>query len=114
MQVCEMLAASFPEARPFEVLATATAALEEYGLGGFGWGVAWLGDDFSVHGVKGLGRYRDEGLENTELRRQYSRRFLVHLRRPNRLSTIQMADTQPFFDGTRSAWCHNGMLEAAE
>jgi predicted glutamine amidotransferase len=43
-----------------------------------------------------------------------SRRFLVHLRRPNKLSTIQYADTQPFFRGSDYAFCHNGFLDRAE
>ena len=36
---------------------------------------------------------------------------LVHLRRPSKLSTLQLADTQPFFDpGARFAFSHNGDL----
>jgi Glutamine amidotransferase domain len=44
-----------------------------------------------------------------------SDRFLVHLRRPSRLSTVQLADTQPFVaeDGS-FAFCHNGMLDRHE
>lgn len=110
--MCEMLAASFPEARPFAELSSMVAGLEEYGLGGFGWGIAWL-EAGRVRGVRGLGRFRAEGLEEDILRIE-STRFLVHLRRPSQLSTIQMADTQPFFDGEESAWCHNGFLERAE
>jgi predicted glutamine amidotransferase len=39
-------------------------------------------------------------------------RLLVHMRRPSRLSTVQLADTQPFVaeDGS-FAFCHNGMLD---
>jgi predicted glutamine amidotransferase len=110
--MCEMLAASFPEARPFAELAGIVAGLEEYGLGSFGWGVAWL-EDGAVRGIRGLGRFRDEGIADENLLTTRSRRFLVHLRRPSRLSTIQMADTQPFFEGTESAWCHNGFLDRA-
>ena len=43
-----------------------------------------------------------------------SRRFLVHLRRPNKLSTVQLADTQPFFHDGDFAFCHNGFLSRAE
>lgn len=112
--MCEMLAASFREARPFAELAGIAAGLEEYGLGSFGWGVAWLDEDAGVAGIRGLGRFRDEGEHNEALLAISSRRFLVHLRRPSQLSTIQMADTQPFFEGSDSAWCHNGFLERAE
>ncbi|HET9091586.1 MAG TPA: hypothetical protein VFN50_04200, partial [Acidimicrobiales bacterium] len=65
--MCEMLAASFPEARPFSDLAEAAAGLEAYGLGSFGWGVAWLGDGV-VRGTRGLGRFRDEGMTDERLR----------------------------------------------
>jgi hypothetical protein len=110
--LCEMLAAAFDEERAFEELASIVAGLEELGLGGFGWGVAWLdGTAGSIHGTRGVGRFRDEGYNDEGLRAVRSRRFLAHLRRPSQLSTLQMADTQPFFDGDRSAWCHNGFLE---
>ncbi len=110
--MCEMLAAAFEERRSFEELAPIVAGLEELGLGGFGWGVAWIDEAAaSVHGTRGVGRFRDEGYHDESLRAVRSRRFLAHLRRPSQLSTVQMADTQPFFDGDRSAWCHNGYLE---
>ena len=43
-----------------------------------------------------------------------STRFLVHLRRPNKLSTVQYADTQPFTRDGEFAFCHNGFLDRAE
>ncbi len=112
--MCEMLVAAYGEARPFGDLAPVVSGLEQLGLAGFGWGVAWLDEDAgAVRGIRGLGRYRDEGMRCDSLLARTSRRFLVHLRRPSQLSTVQMADTQPFFDGDRSAWCHNGFLERA-
>jgi predicted glutamine amidotransferase len=89
--------------------------LEHYGLGGFGWGVAWLDDDSgSVRVDRGLGRYADEAESHDELMAATSRRFLVHLRRPNKLSTVQMADTQPFVHDGDYALCHNGFFDRAE
>jgi hypothetical protein len=38
----------------------------------------------------------------------------VHLRRPNKLSTVQYADTQPFSRAGEFAFCHNGFLDRAE
>lgn len=115
--MCELLVASFDEPHPFADVALVVAGLERYGVAGFGWGVAWLeesaGDDHVVHEVRGLHRYRDEGHRDALLAKE-SRRFLVHLRRPSQLSTVQMADTQPFVDSGRSAWGHNGYLEQAE
>jgi predicted glutamine amidotransferase len=41
--------------------------------------------------------------------------FLVHFRRPTLLSTIQLADTQPFVtDGQDLAFCHNGLFKERE
>lgn len=112
--MCELLVAAFDEPRPFGYLAPIVSGLEQLGLGGFGWGVAWVDEQGSVQGIRGLGRYRDEGQRNDALLTQDARRFVVHLRRPSRLSTVQMSDTQPFFDDGRGAWCHNGFLERAE
>ena len=44
-------------------------------------------------------------------RRRRRPRLLVHLRRPSKLSTLQLADTQPFADPAgRFAFSHNGDL----
>lgn len=111
--MCEILAAAFPEPRPFAEVADAVSKLEVYGLGGFGWGVAWL-DRRGVELRRGTGRYVDEGATDEGLLATASTRWLVHLRRPSRLSTVALADTQPFVDGHRMAFCHNGFLAQAE
>ncbi len=117
--MCELLVATFDEPRPFAHVAPVASGLEQLGVAGFGWGVAWLeeaagADGGTVRVVRGLGRYADEGHRNYTLMEQVSRRFMVHLRRPSQLSTVQMADTQPFLDAARSAWCHNGYLDRAD
>lgn len=113
--MCELVVAAYDSPRPFADLADVAAGLERYGEAGFGWGVAWLDDRAKrVEARRGLGRFTDEAHGDGSLLAVRSRRFLVHLRRPTRLSTIQMADTQPFLDEGRSAWCHNGYLERAE
>lgn len=113
--MCELLVAAFEAPKPFRALAPVAAGLEEFGVAGFGWGVAWLDESAGeVHAVKGLGRFREERQCNATLLTQESRRFVVHLRRPSQLTTVQMADTQPFLDEGRSAWCHNGFLARAE
>ena len=44
-----------------------------------------------------------------------STEFLVHFRRPTLLSTIQIADTQPFLTAAQDlAFCHNGLFTEAE
>jgi glutamine phosphoribosylpyrophosphate amidotransferase len=113
--VCEILAVALDEPRPFSRLHDWVSLLETYGLGSFGWGVAWLDDPSGeVQVVRGLGRYIDQFKDHDGLMDVRSRRFLVHLRRPNRLSTVQLADTQPFFHGGDYAFCHNGFLDRAE
>jgi len=93
--------------------------VEQLGIAGFGWGVAWLAGD-------GVHRYRSaaslavdaEGARSAAAVR--SSRFLVHLRRPNRLATVQLSDSQPFLDAPGEdavgtiAFCHNGFLERHE
>jgi hypothetical protein len=110
--VCELLIAAFDVPRSFRQIAPIAVRLEELGLAGFGWGLAWIDEEsHAVRGVRGLHRFADEvGTLSTRA----SRRFLVHLRGPSRLSTVQLPDTQPFFDGDRSAWCHNGYFERSE
>lgn len=111
--MCEILVAAWPEPHPFAELAEATAELERLGLGGFGWGVAWLADG-DVQLVRGLGRFAADGRDDPELATARSARFLIHLRRPSRLSTVALPDTQPFLLPGRHAWCHNGYLNRAD
>ena len=113
--MCEILAVASRRARPFARLHEWVSLLETYGLGSFGWGVAWLDDPSGeVRVVRDVGRYIDQFKNHDGLLDVESRRFLVHLRRPNKLSTVQLADTQPFFHGTDFAFCHNGFLSRAE
>jgi predicted glutamine amidotransferase len=111
--VCEMLAVAYEGPEPYASLHDWVLGLESYGLGSFGWGVAWLADDDSVRVERGLGRYADEIAEREVLGTK-SRRFLVHLRRPNKLSTVQFADTQPFARDGEFVFCHNGFFDRAE
>jgi predicted glutamine amidotransferase len=108
-----MLAVAWDEPQPFATIHDLVCTLEIYGLGGFGWGVSWISDDGKVAVERGLKRYIDEA-EHRELIETRSTRYLVHLRRPNKLSTVQYADTQPFSRAGEFAFCHNGFLDRAE
>ncbi|MCU1671866.1 MAG: hypothetical protein JWP40_4793 [Blastococcus sp.] len=112
--MCELLAVAWERPVPFEALVERTCRLEQWGIAGFGWGVAWQDTTGRVRVDRGLGRFQDEAPGRAALRSATGTRFLVHLRRPNRLSTVQLADTQPFPDGDHRAFCHNGYLERAE
>ncbi len=113
--MCELLAVAWEEPRPFDRVLPWASELERLGVAGFGWGVAWLDDGGTVQGYRRPTSLRDDEAGRDGLDGVTSKRFLVHLRRPSRLSTVQLADTQPFLaeDG-RFAFCHNGMLERHE
>jgi predicted glutamine amidotransferase len=109
--VCELLLVSWPSPQPFERCLDWALRLERFGVAGFGWGVAWL-EDGAVRLAKDPGRLNEDRRAQERLASVRSDRFLVHLRRPSRLSTISAADTQPFLaDGGRFAFCHNGSFD---
>jgi predicted glutamine amidotransferase len=89
--------------------------LERMGVAGFGWGAAWLGSDGRIRTYRKPVRLAEDDTGREALKAERSHRFLVHLRRPSKLSTVQMADTQPFQDEQGAfAFCHNGYLKQAE
>lgn len=108
--MCEHFVARAGEPFRIDELWPFTEKLERYGIAGFGWGAAWLGDDGRLHSHRDVRAFRDDpgreavgGKETTTL--------LVHLRRPSKLSTLGPADTQPFDDPAgRYAFSHNGDL----
>jgi predicted glutamine amidotransferase len=106
--VCEILAVRWPTPTPFKAIMPWAEKIEYYGLANFGWGVAWL-EDGRVRRYRYEGRFSEDRSAAHELEDVSSTHYLVHFRRPNRLSTVQLADTQPFLaDGGRFAFCHNG------
>lgn len=84
--------------------------LERFGIAGFGWGAAWLSAPGSLASYRDLRAFRNDPgakaigeIETTAA--------IVHLRRPSKLSTLTMPDTQPFDDpGGRYSFSHNGDL----
>jgi hypothetical protein len=87
-----------------------TEKLERFGIAGFGWGASWIDDAGSIESYRDLRAFRgDPGRERVGNAR--TRSALVHLRRPSKLSTLTLADTQPFVDpSVRFAFSHNGDL----
>jgi hypothetical protein len=124
--MCEILAVAWPEPRPLALLLERAVEVERWGVDGFGWGVAWLdeahvgdgerdGDGASaarVVGYRSVESLSADRSGRTELADVRSRRQVIHLRRPSLLSTIDLADTQPFVaeDGG-FAFAHNGRFE---
>jgi predicted glutamine amidotransferase len=106
--MCEIMAVHWPSPRPFSDLLPWAEKIEYYGLGSFGWGVGWL-DGGRVGCHRFPGRLREDPDLQAGLLEVRSTHFLVHFRRPNKLSTVQLADTQPFRDDAeRFVFCHNG------
>jgi len=108
--MCEHYVARASEPFRLDELWSFTDRLERYGIAGFGWGAAWLTGDGKLASYRDLRAFGDdpgrEAVGATE-----TTAALVHLRRPSKLSTIGMADTQPFDDPAgRFAFSHNGDL----
>lgn len=113
--MCEVLAVAWEERERFDRVLPWASELERLGVTGFGWGVAWLDEDGTVHGYRRPVSLHDDEEGRERLAGVRSNRFLVHLRRPSRLSTVHLADTQPFLSEDGGfAFCHNGLLERHE
>jgi hypothetical protein len=108
--MCEQLIARAASAFRIDELWPFAERLERYGIAGFGWGAAWLTADGGLGTYRDLRAFRDDpGRETVGAVETTS--VLVHLRRPSRLSTLQVADTQPFLDPAgRFCFAHNGDL----
>ena len=108
--MCEHFVARADQPFRIDALFPFAEKLERYGIAGFGWGAAWIDRDGSLASHRDVRAFRDDpgrvaigAIETSSL--------LVHLRRPSRLSTLTLADTQPFDDPAgRFAFSHNGDL----
>lgn len=108
--MCEHYVARASDPFRLDELWPFTDRLERYGIAGFGWGAAWLTSSGELASHRDLRAFRDdpgrEAVGATE-----TTAALVHLRRPSRLSTLGIADTQPFDDPAgRFSFSHNGDL----
>ena len=108
--MCEILAVRWPTPRPFSHITEWARAMEYYGSGNFGWGLAWL-EDGQVRAYRNTSRLDHDEAVAGDLSSVTSTTFLVHFRRPSLLSTIHLANTQPFLaDEGSLAYCHNGLF----
>ncbi|HET9346378.1 MAG TPA: hypothetical protein VFO05_11830 [Candidatus Limnocylindrales bacterium] len=88
-----------------------TERLERYGLAGFGWGAAWAMDGGGLCSYRDIRAFRDDPDGQAAVGRVETTAALVHLRRPSKLSTLGLPDTQPFDDPRgRFSFSHNGDL----
>jgi glutamine phosphoribosylpyrophosphate amidotransferase len=109
--VCEHYVARSAEPFRIDELWPFTGRLEHFGMAGFGWGAAWLTAGGTLQTYRDVRSFADDPGAAT-VGADESTSVLVHLRRPSKLSTLQLADTQPFDDPAgRFAFSHNGDLQ---
>jgi hypothetical protein len=108
--MCEQYVARAAEPFRLDELWDFTERLERFGLAGFGWGAAWLTAAGSLASYRDIRAFRDDP-GRAQVGSVEAVAALVHLRRPSRLSTLGLADTQPFDDPAgRYVFSHNGDL----
>jgi glutamine phosphoribosylpyrophosphate amidotransferase len=108
--MCEHFIARAAEPFRLDELWPFADRLEHFGMAGFGWGAAWLGPDGELAIHRDTRAFRDDP-SAAAVGANETTSVLVHLRRPSKLSTLQLADTQPFLDpAARFAFSHNGDL----
>ena len=108
--MCEQLVAR--SATPFrlDVLWPLAERMERYGIAGFGWGATWVTADGTLATHRDTRAFRDDPARD-RVGANETTSLLLHLRRPSKFSTLQLADTQPFADPAgRFAFSHNGEL----
>jgi hypothetical protein len=112
--MCEHFVARADEPFRIDTLWPFTERLERFGIAGFGWGAAWLRPDGRLDSYRNLLAFRDDPAREAVGRNETSS-LLVHLRRPSKMSTLTLPDTQPFADPRgRFAFSHNGDLQAIQ
>ena len=108
--MCEQFIARAAQPFRLDELWPYAERLERYGIAGFGWGAAWVDGTGTLRSYRRTGAFCDDS-ERDRLGTTETTSLLVHLRRPSRLSTLQMPDAQPFEDPSgRFAFAHNGDL----
>ena len=108
--MCEHFVARSEEPFRLDELWPFTEKLERFGIAGFGWGAAWRDPDGSLQSYRDTVAFRDDATRD-RLGAMETKSLLVHLRRPSKLSTLTLPDTQPFPDPAgRFVFSHNGDL----
>jgi len=109
--MCELLVIKSDETIPIDWIFHYAKLLEEYGVAGFGWGVAWKSESGEIR------RYRaTEGIKKDQLAAQalegvQAKEYLVHLRKPSLMKSISFYNSQPYLNEDHSlAFAHNGFF----
>jgi glutamine phosphoribosylpyrophosphate amidotransferase len=108
--MCEHFVARAAEPFRLDELWPFAETLERYGIAGFGWGAGWLASDGHLDSYRNLAAFRDDPGRD-QIGATETKSALIHLRRPSKLSTLTLPDTQPFADPAgRFVFSHNGDL----
>jgi glutamine phosphoribosylpyrophosphate amidotransferase len=108
--MCEQFVARASKPFRLDELWPFAERLERFGIAGFGWGAAWTEPGGRIGCHRDVRAFRDDPARDT-IGALETTSLLVHLRRPSRLSTLDLPDTQPFADpNARFAFSHNGDL----
>ena len=106
--MCEHYVARAAEPFRLDELWVFTERLERFGIAGFGWGAAWIDGAGTIASHRDVRAFRDDP-GAADVGRHETTSALIHLRRPSRLSTLGLPDTQPFDDPAgRYSFSHNG------
>ena len=109
--MCEILAVAAETPQKLGSILSWAVEVERLGIAGFGWGVAWDTDGGGLQSYRNPTSVANDVEGMLALRDTPFRSAVVHLRRPSRLSTVEIADTQPFLDEEgRFAFVHNGQF----
>ncbi|MGK2851613.1 MAG: class II glutamine amidotransferase [Candidatus Limnocylindrales bacterium] len=109
--MCEHFIARAAEPFRLDELWPFTERLERFGVAGFGWGAAWVSGVGGLSSHRDVRAFRDDPDGQRKVGAVETTAALIHLRRPSRLSTLALPDTQPFDDPTgRYSLSHNGDL----
>jgi len=95
--MCEQITVLWPSPQPFDRVTDWLLQIERFGSCRLGWGVAWR-DRGEVRSYRSIGSFTGDLAGRAILAEVESAEFMVHLRRPTLLSTMQLADAQPFVD----------------
>jgi glutamine phosphoribosylpyrophosphate amidotransferase len=108
--MCEHFVARAAKPFALDELWPFTERLERFGIAGFGWGAGWIDEDGRLQSYRDLHAFRDDPARD-RVGAVETTSALVHLRRPSKLSTLTLPDTQPFLDPAgRFVFSHNGDL----
>ncbi|MGE7119025.1 class II glutamine amidotransferase [Peribacillus sp. NPDC046944] len=113
--MCELLIVKSQNSIPMEWVLGYAKLLDEYGLGGFSWGVAWKDTEGELRCYKSVDGIRKDQQASERLKGITSKEIFIHLRRPSLMNSITPFNIQPYLTTDHSlAFGHNGNFEEHE